>query len=72
MEIYYTPVQSANFTKKDKFKSRFWRLVLVLLYRPTPWFMYKFRVFLLSSFGTNVDYTAHPESSSFVESDTST
>ena len=29
--------------------------------------MYKFRVFLLNLFGAKVDYSAHPESSSFVE-----
>ncbi|MDA8940074.1 hypothetical protein N9H48_06685 [Pseudoalteromonas marina] len=63
----YTPVKTTHFSKKEKLKARFWRLVWVLFYRPTLWFMYKFRVFLLNLCGAKVDYSAHPESSSFVE-----
>jgi putative colanic acid biosynthesis acetyltransferase WcaF len=63
----YNPVQTTPFSKKEKLRARLWRLVWVLFYRPTPWFMYKFRVFLLNSFGANIDYSAHPENSSFVE-----
>ena len=63
----YTPVQTTPFTKKEKILARFWRFIWLVFFRPTPWFMYKYRVFLLNLFGAIVDYSAHPESSAFVE-----
>ena len=67
MSFEYKPVQTSPFSKKEKLKARFWRLIWLFLYRPTPWFMYKFRIFLLNVFGAHVDYSAHPENTSFVE-----
>lgn len=65
--MQYSPVQTTPFGIKEKILSRLWRAVWILFYRPTPWFMYKFRVFLLNLFGADVHSTAHPENSAFVE-----
>jgi putative colanic acid biosynthesis acetyltransferase WcaF len=67
MKFKYNPVQTTPFSRHEKIKARLWRLIWVFLYRPTPWFMYKFRIFLLNLFGADVANTAHPENSSFVE-----
>ncbi len=67
MEQEYLPTQTTPFSTKNKIKARVWRLIWVLFYRPSPWLMYRYRVWLLNVFGATVDRTAHPESSSFVE-----
>jgi len=63
----YQPVQTTPFTIKEKIMARLWRVVWLFLYRPTPWFMYKYRVFLLNLFGAKVHASVHPESSAFIE-----
>jgi len=64
---YYSPVQTTPFSRKEKIKARLWRIVWVLFYRPTPWFFYRYRVWLLNQFGARVDASAHPENSAFIE-----
>ena len=65
--IDYNPVQSTPFTKRIKVKARLWRIVWLLLYRPTPWFMNKFRIFLLNVFGADVSYKATISNSAMIE-----
>lgn len=67
MTFKYSPTQTTPFTTYIKIKARLWRLFWLFFYRPTPWFMYKYRVWLLNLFGANVASTAHPENSAFVE-----
>lgn len=63
----YSPVQSTPFSKATKIKARIWRFIWYLFYRPTPWFMYKYRCFLLNLFGADVSYLAKPSNSAFIE-----
>jgi len=45
-------------TRKDKIKRFFWVLVGNVLFRFTPVFAHKWRIFLLNLFGANVSYKA--------------
>ena len=67
MKYNYCPVQTTPFSKIEKIKARLWRLVWFLFYRPTPWFLYRYRVFLLNLFGADVAYSARPANSAFIE-----
>ena len=57
METQYNPVQTTPFSFKEKIKSRLWDLINGSLYRYSPFFCRKFRVFLVNLFGGNVDNT---------------
>jgi putative colanic acid biosynthesis acetyltransferase WcaF len=63
----YSPVQTTPFSRGVKIKARLWKFVWLFLYRPTPWFMYKFRCFLLNVFGARVSYRSKPANSSMIE-----
>jgi len=65
--IEYSPVQTTPFSKAIKIKARLWNFVWLFFYKPTPWFFYKYRIFILNLFGANVSYLAKPASSSFIE-----
>lgn len=65
--IDYTPIQSTPFTRYIKVKARLWKLVWLFLYRPTPWFMNKYRIFLLNVFGAKVSYKAKLSNSASIE-----
>lgn len=67
MNEKYQPVQSTPFSLKTKVLSRLWRFFWCVFYRPSPWFFYKYRVFLLNIFGANVSYRAKPANSAFIE-----
>ena len=67
MIVNFYTIKNNFFSRIVKFKARFWRLVWIFFYRPTPWFMYRYRVWLLNVFGANIAKTAHPENSAFVE-----
>lgn len=67
MPFEYTPTQTTPFSKAEKLLARIWRLVWLIAYRPTPWFMYRYRIFLLNLFGAKVSNTARPSNSAFVE-----
>lgn len=70
-EIYivtdYNPTQTTPFSVREKILARVWNLVWLLFYRPTPWFMYRYRVYLLNLFGAKISPTAHPSSSARIE-----
>lgn len=51
----------------ERILGRVWNIVWIFLYRPTPWFMYRFRVALLNLFGANVHSSAKPENGAKVE-----
>jgi len=63
----YSPVQTTPFDNITKIKARLWRVVWMLFYRTTPWFMYKYRCFLLNVFGADVSYLSKPSNSTFIE-----
>lgn len=67
MDIEYTPTQTTPFSKGEKVLSRLWRFVWLALYRPTPWFMYRYRVALLNFFGAKISKSARPANSAFIE-----
>ena len=67
MRFNYDPVQTTPFSRLEKLKARMWRVVWLFLFRPTPWFMWRFRVFLLRLFGADVSYKARVSNSSFIE-----
>jgi putative colanic acid biosynthesis acetyltransferase WcaF len=56
----YTPVQTTPFSIKIKIMIRIWQWISVLLYRPSPWFLKKYRVALLRVFGADVHWSANP------------
>lgn len=65
--IDYKPTQTTPFSTKEKILARIWNFTWLLFYRPTPWFMYRYRVFLLNLFGAKIASTAHPASSARIE-----
>lgn len=67
MDFEYTPTQTTPFSRKEKILARLWRFVWLVLYRPTPWFMYRYRVSLLNLFGADISSSAHPANSAFIE-----
>jgi putative colanic acid biosynthesis acetyltransferase WcaF len=50
-----------------KILGRVWNIIWIFLYRPSPWFMYRFRVALLNLFGANIHFLAKPESGAKVD-----
>jgi putative colanic acid biosynthesis acetyltransferase WcaF len=63
----YTPIQTRKGSVLLKIKGRIWNIVWLLLYRPTPWFMNKYRVLLLRSFGAKIHINANPNSSARID-----
>jgi putative colanic acid biosynthesis acetyltransferase WcaF len=63
----YSPVQTTPFSNRIKMKSRFWRLIWLLFYRPSPWFMYRYRCYLLRFFGGKISLYSKPANTSFIE-----
>lgn len=62
----FQPIQTNSMPRKDKLKNLFWGLINNSLFRFTPpvlTFFRKYRVFLLKSFGANLDWTVsiHPK-----------
>ena len=63
----YKPTQTTPFSVKEKILARVWNLVWLFFYRTTPWFMYRYRVFLLNLFGAEIARTARPANSARIE-----
>lgn len=55
--IEFNPVQHSPFSRKVKFKLLLWRIVNLTLYRYSPFFLRKFRVWLIRLFGAKVDWS---------------
>lgn len=53
------PWKEASFTLKNRCCRALWALVYVFLFRPTPWFLYAWRSFLLRLFGANIASGCH-------------
>ncbi len=67
MDLEYTPTQTTPFSTKEKILARIWRIVWLTLYRPTPWFMYRYRAALLNLFGAEISSSARLANSAFIE-----
>lgn len=66
-QFEYLPTQTSPFTRRVKIKRRLWFAVELLLFRPTPWFLYKWRVLLIRFFGGRVSWLARISSSARVD-----
>lgn len=62
----YSPVQTTPFSLKEKLLNRLWSIVNRTVFRFSPFFMRKLRVFMIRSFGAKVDYTCSLDKSCLV------
>lgn len=62
----YSPVQTTPFSLKEKLLNRLWSIVNRTVFRFSPFFMRKLRVFMIRSFGAKVDYTCSLDKGSLV------
>lgn len=53
----FTPVQTTPFSLLMKIRIRLWDLINCTLFRWSPFFMRKYRVWLTRCFGSKIDYT---------------
>lgn len=64
--ISYTPVQTTPFSVSEKIKQRLWEIIQGTVFRYSPFFARKFRVFLLNLFGAKISYSCSVESTAFI------
>ena len=55
--IEFAPVQHSPFSKVVKIKLLLWRIVNITVFKWSPFFCRKFRVFLLKCFGAKIDWS---------------
>ena len=54
----FNPIQTSPFSLGIKLKSLLWSLVNITIFRYSPFFCRRFRIFLVRLFGGNVSYTS--------------
>lgn len=55
--MHYNPIQSSQISKRFKLLNVLWSIVNASIYRYSPFFFRKFRIFLVRIFGAKVDWS---------------